>query len=415
MKNINFVHLLKDPIYTNSIYYMSSTFILGALGFLFWIIVARLFTEDDIGIATALISTSTLLISLSSLGLNTSLIKYLPKSENKSQLISSSLLFIIISTCIFSILFVFLTPYLSPKLIIIKDNILIIITYVIFVIFLSLNSLIESIFIAFRATKFILIKNIILSLLKLILPVIMVAFGAFGIFSAASISTMSAVLIAIIFLKFYFSIDFVFNVNQELIKKMSYFSAGNYVTNFLYQAPLLLMPILILNKLSSIYSAYFYINTMILNFIIIIPIAITQVLLAEGSYDDTGLIKHTKKAIVINYLLLLPSVVIICTLGSNILHFFGKNYALESFKFLQLIAISTIFMSLTHFANSLLRIRNNIKTLFLLNLFGSLIVLASSYKMISGGLLGVGVGWLSGQIIFGVLSIFVIWSSIKNN
>ena len=272
-KNINLymkiqkvVNFLKDPIYINSIYYMSSTFILGILGFVFWIIVAKLFQTQDIGIATALISVATFLISVSSLGFNISLIHYLPKSNNREELISSSVLFVILTTALVSLIFIFGLSIFSPKLIFIQSNALYVFTFVIFVIFLSLNSLIESIFIALRGTKFILVKNTILSILKLIIPFLIVFLGAYGIFSSFSLSTLIATVIGFLILYWKYSIKPSLRLNYNLIKEMSAYSAGNYLAGFLYQAPLLLMPILILNKLGSIYSAYFYISTMILSY-----------------------------------------------------------------------------------------------------------------------------------------------------
>src|SRR5713226_3678989 len=89
VKNV-YKHVMTDPLYKNSIFNMASTFILGGLGFVFWIIIAQLYKAENVGIATTLISILTLLSSFTLLGLNVSLNRYLPKSTNKNELINSS-------------------------------------------------------------------------------------------------------------------------------------------------------------------------------------------------------------------------------------------------------------------------------------------------------------------------------------
>jgi len=49
-------HIMTDPLYKNSLFNMASTFILGGLGFVFWLIIARLYKPENVGIATTLIS-----------------------------------------------------------------------------------------------------------------------------------------------------------------------------------------------------------------------------------------------------------------------------------------------------------------------------------------------------------------------
>ena len=62
-------HVMTDPLYKNSIFNMSGTFILGGLGFVFWIIIARLYKTENVGIGTTLISILTLLSSFTIMGL----------------------------------------------------------------------------------------------------------------------------------------------------------------------------------------------------------------------------------------------------------------------------------------------------------------------------------------------------------
>ena len=43
-------HFMNDSLYRNSIYLILSTAVMGGFGFIFWIIAARLFTLEQIGL-----------------------------------------------------------------------------------------------------------------------------------------------------------------------------------------------------------------------------------------------------------------------------------------------------------------------------------------------------------------------------
>jgi len=54
---IKFVkRIMNDSLYKNSIYLMISTGIMAVLGFVFWLVIARLFNTHDVGLATTIIS-----------------------------------------------------------------------------------------------------------------------------------------------------------------------------------------------------------------------------------------------------------------------------------------------------------------------------------------------------------------------
>src|SRR5205807_2095721 len=154
----------------------------------------------------------------------------------------------------------------SPQLLFLRSNLIYIISFTVFVIFCSWNTLVESVFMAFRSAGDILIKNTIISILKLMLPFALIAFTAYGVFA--------------------------------------------------------------------------YTASMIQNMLLIIPLATTQALLTEGSYNEAELKKHVKKAIIAIVVILIPATLVIVFAGNILLQFFGKSYAAEAFPFLQLYSVS---------------------------------------------------------------------------
>ena len=67
---------LADPLYKNSFFLVLSRVINVACGFFFWMIAARLYSVEDVGLATALISSLGLVILFSRFGFDFSLIRF---------------------------------------------------------------------------------------------------------------------------------------------------------------------------------------------------------------------------------------------------------------------------------------------------------------------------------------------------
>jgi len=76
-------YLTNDSLYRNSIYLILSMGVVSVFGFFFWMINARLYSAEQVGIGTTLISLMSLISSFSFLGLGNNLIKYLPTSDKK--------------------------------------------------------------------------------------------------------------------------------------------------------------------------------------------------------------------------------------------------------------------------------------------------------------------------------------------
>ena len=338
--------ILKDPLYTNSLYTMLSTFIMGGLGFIFWIIIAHTYKTEYVGIATTLISVVSLIGSLGLLGFNVTLNRFLPKSENKNELINTSLIVTAIFSLIFTLVYILFLHKFSPDLLFIRRTPIYLASFTVFAIIFAWNNIVESAFMAYRGAHFILIKNIILSITKLILPLFLIAFGAYGIFSANALAITIAVAISFGILVKKYGYKITFKINKQVLNETKIYSVNNYLAGIFYNAPSLILPIIIIDELSAKVAAYYYIDSMIQNLLLIIPTATSQAFLTEGSYNTDKTKRHLIKTTAVTFLILLPITLIIVLFGNILLHIFGKSYASEAFTFLRLYSVSTIFTAL---------------------------------------------------------------------
>ncbi|HEX8964823.1 MAG TPA: oligosaccharide flippase family protein, partial [Patescibacteria group bacterium] len=327
--------------------------------------------------------------------------------------INSVIHVVFVASIVLSLLFIGGLRIFSPKLAFLQQNIIYIISFCIFVAGASLNTIIDSTFMAYRVSENILIKNTVLSILKLVLPLFLVFFGSYGIFSSVAIATLISGIVGIIILIFNFNFSPKLTFNKEAIKEMGKFSGGNYLAGFLSSAPGLLLPILIVNGHSSETAAYYYVSSMILGFLMIISQSTTQSLLVEGSHDTSAIRQHFFKALQIIFIFLIPAILMIVLFGNFILHAFGKNYALQSFAFLRIMSISAIFMAMSSLGNSLLRLYHKIGDLIFLNGITAVITLGFSYVFIPQGLIAIGWAWLLSQIISVIIyGVFLRWKNL---
>ena len=401
-------YLANDSLYRNSIYLMLSTGVMAVFGFFFWVINARLYSAEQVGIGTTLISVITLISSFSLLGLGNSLIKYLPDSDKKNDKINTSFTLVGLTSIFISIFFLVFLKTFSPRLLFVRENIIFSLLFILFAVFFSLNIISENVFIAYRSSKFVLIKNTISSIVKLILPIFLVALGAYGIVVSMGVAMAVAFLVSLVFLILRFNYSPKPIIDRIVVKRMTKFSLGNYIAGFIGGLPAMVLPILITNSIGAKFSAYFYLDMMIANLLYIIPFATSQSLFAEGSYSEIELKVHLKKAIKIISLILIPAILVTFLFGKYILLAFGKEYSSEGVIFLQILAISGIFISINCIGNSIFYIKHRIKLVILVNLLGASIILSLSIMLIHQNLLGIGVGWMLGQGIISVIYLFFI-------
>src|SRR4030042_891999 len=107
---------IKSPLYRNSLFLMTSTVARAGLGFIFWIIVARIYTEVEVGLGSATVSAMAFLEMLGVMGLGAAIIRFLPKAEKPQELINSCLTLSGIVALALAIIFIAGLDIWSPAL-----------------------------------------------------------------------------------------------------------------------------------------------------------------------------------------------------------------------------------------------------------------------------------------------------------
>ncbi len=372
---------------------------MAGFGFIFWLIAAHSYTAEQVGVASILISAMNFITYVSLLGFNTTFIHFLPKSKKRSEEIDTGLIFVALAGILVATAYVLIVPVLSPKLHLLWDHWYIAVGFVLLVTGAASNLVTDSIFIAYRGSRYnFIINGIIASLTQIALPAALVGLGAFGIFASAGTAMTVAFFVSIFVLIKKFSYQPKIRIHRETIREVLSYSLLSYLSNLLNILPILLLPIIIINKRGEASAGYYYLAFMMANLLYSIAYALSQSVLAEGSYANAK--AHiAKKTASMLALVMLPASLGLALVGPLILRIFGGNYSTESQSLLYVLAASGPFVAAYVFGVSLLRLRKLHLEIIYTNLIyaASIIVLANLWAY--RGLAWIGVAWLCGNIL----------------
>ena len=398
-------HFLQDTLFRNSIYLMATTGVMGVLGFFFWGVCTHLFTPDEVGLGTALISAMGLISPISLLGFNNTFVRFLPNSEDRNTEINTGSLLVAATSAIIAGGYLLIVPEVTPSLGILQANPWYALGFVAVVVVASLNSITDSIFIAYRSAHFnLLTDGFINSITKLLLPAFFVGLGAYGIFAASGAAAIAGMIASalILFLKFGYRPRISFHI--PFLKKVFHYSFTNYAANLISIAPTLVLPILIINYLGAAAAGYYYLASMVANLLNSVSGSVSQSLFAEGSYNDAKLRALLKRSTVILVSITVPAVAVLSIFGPLVLLFFGESYSAGGAAAIVILALGAPAVAAFNLGSVLLRIRHQTYSLLVSNFAYALSIIGLTYLWIGNGLSGVAMAWVGGNVLAALLA-----------
>lgn len=401
---------LNVSLYKNSYYLMGNSLVNAGIGFFFWILAARLYNPSEIGLGSAIVSAMALLYTLSILGFDIGLIRYLPEEKNKVQMINSVFIITGATALIISLIFIWGIEIWSPSLIILKTNWIYMIIFMTFTIFTSFYFLQTSIFVALRRSKYVLVQSIP-NIFKIFILPMLVGLGALGVYFSFGFASVLIFFIANKLIhRSYEPCKLKFQLRIKSIKEMFSYSVKNYVSNVLTNLPTFILPLLIINNVGSTQNAYFFVAWNFCLILLMIPFSISRSLLSEASNIPETLEMNIKKSLNLIFMILIPSILLLVLFGKYILLMFGSEYALNSYNILIILAIATIPYSINQIYSTKKRVQKDIKSIILL--YGSIaciVIISSSLFVGTVGIISVGYVWLFTHTFMAILTGFSLY------
>jgi len=408
------IEYLRDPLRKNSLFIIGTHLVIALVGFLFWVVAARLYTDEEVGLATGLISAMFVLRTLSKLGLDIGLIRFLPEEQDKRDMINTCLTLGGICSAVLAVVFLAGVKLWTPDLGFVQDNVRYAVFFVVFSVLSSLVVLQSYVFIPLRCTEFTFIQNIIAGLrLPLLWP--LMAIGAFGVFSSWGIAVGVAFLAGVFFTarrqRGYRPMPV---VRRRVVGKMLRFSLGNYAAETLRELPPFVLNLMIINMLGAEMGAYFFVAWTISDVLFMISYGTSYSLLAEASHRPDGLRSDVVRAARFMFQLLLPAIFVLLVFGGMILGLFGGEYASNGATLLRIYAVSGIPIVFNSIYVTVKRVQRQTKPIMLIYGFVAVLSVGVAYPLLQRyDLVGAGIAWVCSQLVVTAVtgpSLLRMWS-----
>ena len=407
---------LRQPLYANSIYILVHGSITALTGMIFWVVAARLYTAEEVGLGSATLSVISLLGMIALLGFNFSIIRFLSGSgEESNRLINTCMTISGLVAAAAAVIFLLGVNVWSPALSFISRNGIYFSTFVIFAVITTLLNILGHTYIAKRRAGYLVGQSVIFNILKVVLVgVLALFFGYFGMLGSWVLAAFFSITVSVfLFLpriqKDYHPIP---TISGKMTGQIFSFSILNYLSNLLWEAPTFLLPVIVVNLLGAEQNAYFYISWALGGLLREIPRSISLSLFAEGSNDEESISVNVRRSLKSNIVLLIPAIILVFAIGDKLLLLFGREYSEQGTKLLWLMAAAGIPISVNFIYISIKRVEKKLTGIVTLAGFVAAVTVALSYVLLPRmGLTGAGIAWLTAH---GAAAIFIVGMYLKN-
>jgi O-antigen/teichoic acid export membrane protein len=390
-----------------------------ALGYVGWLVAARLFTPASVGLASGAISAAVLCATVGLLGLGSAVITFLPREEESSEDLLNGFLTLVLTTAAVVAAAFLLIAYLGlSKLRVIATNPVYAGSFLLLVTSLCILGFLESVAIVLRRADYVVVRNVAASLLKIVcffpVAVLVARTSSTPIVAVWAGATAAACFIA-------------YGQTQRSITGYRYrpritarplelairSGLSNHILTLALYAPQLLFPLIVTERISPTAAAHWYGLWMLALLTRIIPNSFAQSVFAEltthGARAAGAFRSGLKLAIIVGAL----GAAIAALTAPWLLELLGHGYSMEGTTPLRIILPSVIFQAFTEFYVVSCRAeRRLVPPLVALAVTGLLSVVAAVLVAPSFGLPGVAAAWLGMEVVMGTWALTKLSSKI---
>ena len=259
-----------DSLLRNSLGIMATTVITSALGYVFWVIAAHLFTAREVGVVGALISVVTVVSILANLGLGQNLVARLPSSPNDeawTQTLNVALIIATFAGAAFGLIAVVGLPFFAGGF----DELRSVPIATMFVVGSAVwtGALpLDYAFIAERASGGLVVRNTVLSLARFVFLSAALLVGASstsGLFASWTLAAVFAMLFGILVLVRRMRPSYRPGRRGTMreLRSMTRSLVGHHLTTIGFVLPTWLLPVIVVVRLSAQDNAYFFLTWLV--------------------------------------------------------------------------------------------------------------------------------------------------------
>jgi len=399
---------------------MLNTMLTGVLGFAFWILAARLYSPERVGVNSALIAVLMTVSTLCQVNLGSVFVRFLPETARPAKLIVLGYVVAAGFSLVVATGVAIVAPHFAKDLSVLGSSRLIGVIWVVSVALWCVFALQDGALTGLRSAKWIPVENTSFGILKIVALVILAAFGAAQGMLLAWVLPMVILVLPVNFIIFRRAVPAHMPAHTDGIvnrfgrRRLVRYLGMTSVASSIDQGMLAALPILVVAILGAAQNAYFYIAFTIVTTLELLADNIVTALTVEGTFA-TERLRELTAAVGRRFLvLLLPATLVLIVAAPLVLLFFGGAYVSHGTTVLRLLAFASMFRGAIWLYMAVCRIQGRGLSLLAVSAATSIgtLVFTSVFAHL-WGLNGVGIGWLTSNVLVAIVVIPMLWHFVR--
>jgi O-antigen/teichoic acid export membrane protein len=408
------------PLYRNAYAWLLSTGVSSALGIIYWIVAARYYPTENVGLSGSAISAMMFLSGVAQLNLMTALVRYIPNAGKLTgRLIGLSyMVTVLIAGGLGLIMLAGYSTWFSG-LTFLNLSSQFTLWFIGSTMLWCVFSLQDSALTGLRDAVWVPLENVVYSIAKIVLLVLFAKpLPQLGIFASWMLPSIVLIL-PINFLIFRRLIPKHVQATEAQARPMiprqiARFVAGNFAGSLFLLASTRLLPVIVTEQAGAQAGAFFFLAWTFANSLKLIPSTMTLSLTVEGARDPAKLKDRGLRFLINTAWVFVPLIVAIVLGAPYILALSGNSYSTEGSTLLRLLALSVIPGMVTLVYISIARVQQRVAALIIVQGVFCVLSLALSFWLLRlYGITGIGIAFLASETILAVILLLSMSQAIK--
>lgn len=397
---------LSSPLYRNGYALTLSSAATSVLGVVYWITAAHVYSAEDIGVNSAVISAMMFLAGISHLNLMSALMRFIPGAGRATgRFVRRSYLISITLAAVVSFIFIRGLGLWMPSLGFLGSQPLFTPLFMLATMAWCIFVLQDSVLTALRQATWVPIENTAFALAKIAL--LIAAAGVlprYGIFASWTIALAFTLLPTNTLIFRYLIPRHVRAARQReaplVPRQIVRYVAADYVGSLFWLSSTTLTPLLVTQLAGAAANGYFFLAWQIGYSLYLVSPNMGSSLIVEAANDPEKLGVYSYRVLLQTARIIVPAAVVVALLAPYGLRLFGNSYASEATTLLRLLALSAIPNIVTSLYICVARVQRRMRSVVVVLASLCILVLSlSALQLRLFGITGVGLAWLESQTI----------------
>jgi O-antigen/teichoic acid export membrane protein len=420
---VRFLDRSNLAIIVNAASLLGTSVVGSGLGYLFWLLAARRFSVEEVGLAGGLISAMTLLGHIGQLGFGSLLVTEIPRQrDHPGPLISSATLVASVFSIALGVGFAVLAGHLSDELAVLASDLAAPVMFAGGVAVTAATMVIDQACIGLLRSSLQLARNTGFGILKLAFLALFALLGwsdgAWSIYDAWAVGGLVSVAVpaALLLWQAGGHVDAgALMPRLSTLRGLGRAAGVHHALNLALLGPSLCLPVVVTATLSSSVNAYFYAATMMATMIWAGPAALASMVHAVAIRAPSELGRRLQFSLGVSAIGGVLAIAVVLVAAELLLGFFGDAYASEAGTTLRLLTLAVVPLTVKYHYVAVARVTGPVgRAASVLSVGAVAEVVAGAGGGTLGGLTGVSIAWLAVMAVEAVVVTPAIVRSLRD-